>query len=197
MNLILLYIWEDASLGHWNNPFDRHLNYLRPVSCYSPSWIPLWCTPGEGCSGWWLYHPFFIDIARDVCHPHMWISRNMACNFTHHRIAFYSCNSHEDELVAITSCLQLPFLPPFLIEHFGEVCPVKKHTISSSQAPLQLQKVACNPVLAVKSGEASGKLLPSWYKGTDSAGMSVAFWPSTFLPAWNADVMWKGSNCPV
>ena len=146
---------------------------------------------------WWLHHPLFTDIAGDICRPHMWISRNMAYSFTHHKIAFYSCNSREDELVAITSCPQLPLLPYFLIEHFGEVCPVKKHTISSSQASLQLQQVACNPVLAVKSGEASRKLLPSWYKGTNSAAMSVAFWPSTFVSAWNVDVMLKGSNCPM
>ena len=31
-------VWEDAAVwAHWSHSFDRHLNYLRPVSCSSPS----------------------------------------------------------------------------------------------------------------------------------------------------------------
>ena len=47
MNLALFCVWEDAKVwAHWNYSYDMHLNYLEPVSCFSPSWIPLWCTAG-------------------------------------------------------------------------------------------------------------------------------------------------------
>ena len=34
------------SPGHWNHSFDMHLNYLGPVSSFSPSWISLWVHHG-------------------------------------------------------------------------------------------------------------------------------------------------------
>ena len=37
--LALVYVQEDASIwAHWNHSFDVHLNYLGPVSSFSPSW---------------------------------------------------------------------------------------------------------------------------------------------------------------
>ena len=57
MNLALFYVWEDARVwAHWNHSFDTHLNYLGPVSYFSPSWIPSGYTVRGvgGCNGWWL-----------------------------------------------------------------------------------------------------------------------------------------------
>ena len=45
MNLVLFYVWEDASVcAHWNHSFDMQLNSAGPVSCFSPPWIPSGCT---------------------------------------------------------------------------------------------------------------------------------------------------------
>ena len=42
MNLVLFYVWEDARVwAHWSHSFDMLVNYLRPVSCFPPSWDPL------------------------------------------------------------------------------------------------------------------------------------------------------------
>ena len=42
MILVLFCIWEGAKdWAYWNYSFDMHLKYLGPVSCFSPSWIPL------------------------------------------------------------------------------------------------------------------------------------------------------------
>ena len=37
MILVLFYIWEDERQGSLKYFFDMHLNYLGPVSCFSPS----------------------------------------------------------------------------------------------------------------------------------------------------------------
>ena len=52
MIFVLFYIWEDARVwANWNYSFDKHLNYLGPISCFSPSWLPL----RVHCQGslWW------------------------------------------------------------------------------------------------------------------------------------------------
>ena len=47
--LVLFYVWEDARVwAHWNYSFDLHLNYIGPVSYFSPSWISLMIR----CWGW-------------------------------------------------------------------------------------------------------------------------------------------------
>ena len=52
---MLFYVWEDARLSaHWDCSIDMHINYLGPVSCFSPLWMPSGCTVESGCSGWWL-----------------------------------------------------------------------------------------------------------------------------------------------
>ena len=54
MNLVPFYAQEDVRV--WdplNHSFDIHLSYLEPVSCLSPSWIPLGCTVRDRV-GWWL-----------------------------------------------------------------------------------------------------------------------------------------------
>ena len=49
MNLEIFRVWEDArGWVPWNHSFDMHLNYLGPVSCFSPSWNPSSCTIGYG-----------------------------------------------------------------------------------------------------------------------------------------------------
>ena len=54
MNLVLFYVWEDARVwAHWNHSLDMHLNYLGPVSCFSPSSV-LGVRSQGGYSGWWL-----------------------------------------------------------------------------------------------------------------------------------------------
>ena len=36
----MILVWEDARVwAHWNHSLDMHLNYLGPLSCFSPSWI--------------------------------------------------------------------------------------------------------------------------------------------------------------
>ena len=69
MNLVLLYVWEDARVWvHWNHSFDMHLNYLRLVSCMFSSWIPSECTVEGGCSSYWLdgRNILFLNMAGDV-----------------------------------------------------------------------------------------------------------------------------------
>ena len=75
MNLGLFCVWEDARVWvHWSHSFEMHLNYLGPVSCFSPSWVPSGCTVWGGFSGWlmasWPQHPLFTDMAGDILHPY-------------------------------------------------------------------------------------------------------------------------------
>ena len=53
MILVLFYVEEDARvLAHWSYSLAMHLNYLGPVSCFSPTWIPLRVHPlGLGWGG--------------------------------------------------------------------------------------------------------------------------------------------------
>ena len=52
---MLFCVREEARVwAHWNHSFEMHLNYLGPVSCFPPSWIPSGCRVGGGCSGWGL-----------------------------------------------------------------------------------------------------------------------------------------------
>ena len=45
------YIWEDARVwARWNRSSDMHLNYLGPISCFCPFWIPLGCTVGTAAA---------------------------------------------------------------------------------------------------------------------------------------------------
>ena len=65
--LVLFYEWEDARIWtHWNYSFDRHFNYLGPVSCFSPSWIPI-RRHYFGQLLWliklWPQHPLFTEMA--------------------------------------------------------------------------------------------------------------------------------------
>ena len=49
--------------------FYKHLNCLRPVSCFSPSWIPCRAYHRGGWSGWWLdaeQHTLFTEMAGNV-----------------------------------------------------------------------------------------------------------------------------------
>ena len=68
---VLFYVWKDTRVwAYWNYSFDTHLHYLGPVSCFSPSWIPL---------GVWLQwpmvlrlqRPLFTEMAGDILCPHM------------------------------------------------------------------------------------------------------------------------------
>ena len=55
MILELFCVWEDTSVcADWNYSLDMHLNYLGPVSCFSPSWIPSGRTRGLAVVAWWL-----------------------------------------------------------------------------------------------------------------------------------------------
>ena len=55
MKLAFFCVWNNARVwAHWNS-FDKCLNYLGPVSCFSLSWIPSGCTAGDGCRGWRTY----------------------------------------------------------------------------------------------------------------------------------------------
>ena len=90
---MLFCVWEDARVwAYWNCSFDKHLGYLGPVSCFSPSWIPLGYTVGvtvvvEGLAvgspfvsilsslrahhlgavvAWWLQYPLFTDTAGNI-----------------------------------------------------------------------------------------------------------------------------------
>ena len=76
MSLAFFYIWEDARVwACWRHSVDIFLNYLRPVSCLFPSWIPLrvhhwgWL---QWLMIWWPKHPLFTDTVRgttDQNHP--------------------------------------------------------------------------------------------------------------------------------
>lgn len=55
MILALFYVLENARIrALWNYSFDTHLNYLGPISCFSPPWIPSGCTIGGGYGDWQL-----------------------------------------------------------------------------------------------------------------------------------------------
>ena len=49
-------------MGLLNHSSDTHLNYLRPVSYFSPSWIPLRVHCQDSYSDWWLggWQPVFL-----------------------------------------------------------------------------------------------------------------------------------------
>ena len=48
---MLFYVWEDTRVwAQWNFSSDRHLGYLRPVSCVFTSLASLVLTIGSGCS---------------------------------------------------------------------------------------------------------------------------------------------------
>ena len=50
------------SMGLLNHSSDTHLNYLRPVSYFSPSWIPLRVHCQGSYSDWWFggWQPVFL-----------------------------------------------------------------------------------------------------------------------------------------
>ena len=73
------------SWGHKESDTTEQLNwielsYLGPVSCFSPSWIPLGCTVGGGCSGCWLdgHNIFCLLIWQVVFLIHMIIPGSSA-----------------------------------------------------------------------------------------------------------------------
>lgn len=66
MIFLLFYVWRDTRFWtYWNHSFNIHVNYLRPVSCFSSSWILL-KTHHQGWLQWlmfWWPHPLFTEVA--------------------------------------------------------------------------------------------------------------------------------------
>ena len=55
MSLALFSVREDARVWAYSNySFDIHFNYLGPVSCFSPTYVPLRFTIKGGWRDWWL-----------------------------------------------------------------------------------------------------------------------------------------------
>ena len=84
MILALFYVWEDISMwAHWNHPFDMHLNYLGPVSYFSPSWI------SSGCKAWGEGGGAVTDGLMPATSFVYWYGRQqflsiLRCSFTNH-----------------------------------------------------------------------------------------------------------------
>ena len=49
--------------------FDMHLNYLGPIYCFSPSWIPSGCILGGYCNGWGLVNRQHLSLSWDPSNP--------------------------------------------------------------------------------------------------------------------------------
>ena len=62
MILVLFYLLGKYARvwAHWSYSFDTHLNYLGPVSCFSPSRIPLRVHRQGSRSDRWLYILCFL-----------------------------------------------------------------------------------------------------------------------------------------
>ena len=72
---MLFYVWGRCRRvwAYWNYSLDMHLNYLEPVSCFSPTWIPL-KVHHQGWLPWlmagWPQHRLFAEMAGEVLCTH-------------------------------------------------------------------------------------------------------------------------------
>ena len=78
INEFTTFLWEDARVwDHWNHFFNIYLNYLGPVLCSFPSWIPSGCmvrvkTVSDGLKP---QYSLFTNIVGDILHPYVGVGK--------------------------------------------------------------------------------------------------------------------------